>query len=95
MSYSNFDFKESNPKGYEELIASLKEIEKLCKTNKIPFFVTVITKAEDGNPTYETIAKSSFPQGYELRNDLIRKHLLVQKGFDVLPTDVLPDIEFN
>ena len=95
MSYSNFNFKESNPKGYEELIASLKEVEKLCKANKIPFFVTAITKIEDGCPTYETFGKSSFPQGYELRDDLIRKHLLVQKGFDVLPTDVLPDIEFS
>lgn len=81
---TTFNFKKNKNEEYKKLSLALKKVEKICRDNMIPFFFTVNISAENGNPEYESLIMSPHTIGMEIKEDLIRKHALLQsKSYDI------------
>ena len=81
---TNFDFREIFKR---ECGKELDAIEKVCSIFGIPYFfeAALYNNAEEGRTKY--LISSKMPESAELHleNDMLRKHLMVESGFDIVP----------
>lgn len=69
----------------EDIDQHLKAIMEIAQINNLPFvFVMAVGENEKGTE-YRKELLSPQILGIQLRNDTIRKHELVEAGFDVIP----------
>ncbi len=78
----------------------LDQLERECKIRGIPMFTVLCTKcSEKGDAVFETAAVPTGSNGIRLNNDMILKHIMLQKdngsSFDIVPrtTQISMDYE--
>lgn len=63
----------------------IQEIFKYCKLKKIPFFASFAISNSDEGTEYDNYTVSAGLEDINLKEDKIRKHILLYRGFDVAP----------
>ena len=63
----------------------VEEIRYICDMNHIPFFATFAVANNDNSTTYISEAVATGSREYELTENRINKHLLINSGFIVEP----------
>ena len=66
----------------EKKLLSLLET---CQTLQIPMFATVVISNDEEETKYNRIVYSAQAHQMRLKNDQIRKHILISNGFDAVP----------
>lgn len=66
----------------EKKLLSLLET---CQTLQIPMFATVAISNDEEETKYNRIVYSAQAHQMRLKNDQIRKHILISNGFDAVP----------
>lgn len=69
----------------KELDRRMTELLEFCQGNKIPMFATVAIANDEHETQYENIVYGNMSHDIELKDDRIRKHMLIAKGFDAVP----------
>ena len=80
MQYTEYDKKELFNEKMAPLIAEMK---KICKLNKVPFFISVATANKRGETSYYTDGVMPGSNSIKLYDDQYRKYLLVIQGATV------------
>lgn len=70
----------------KELERRMTELLEFCQGNKIPMFATVAISNSEEKTEYENIVYGNMAHDIELKDDRIRKHMLIAKGFEAVPT---------
>lgn len=60
----------------------IKELVKICKFYEVPLYVTACTKSDSTSTTYRNFHVSTAINNHNLKDDQIRKHILISNGFD-------------
>lgn len=68
-----------------ELNKRMTDLLEFCQGNKIPMFATVVISNSKEKTEYENIVYGNKSHDLELKDDRIRKHILVAKGFEAIP----------
>lgn len=68
-----------------EIDNKLEELLELCRIHRVPMFTSIAIGNSDEGTEYNNVTYNSPSHGIELKNDQIRKHILVANGFDVVP----------
>lgn len=66
-----------------EIMPVLAEFKRLCKVNKIPFWISVATENEENKTKYYYDGLMPGSNNVKLYDDQFRKHLLVIQGAEV------------
>lgn len=69
----------------KEIDNKLEELLELCRIHRVPMFASIVTGNSEEGTVYNNITYNSPSHGIELKDDQIRKHILVSNGFDVVP----------
>ncbi len=73
-------------KVYKKYLKDLvEEIRFVCDMNHIPFFATFAVENDSKKTTYISEAVATGSRGYDLTDDRVNKHLLINTGFIVAP----------
>lgn len=71
---------------YKKYVKDLvEEIRFICDMNHIPFFATFAVENNEKKTTYVSEAVATGSRGYDLTDNRINKHLLINTGFIVAP----------
>lgn len=71
---------------YKKYVKDLvEEIRFICDMNHIPFFATFAVENDENKTTYISEAVATGSRGYDLADNRITKHLLINTGFIVAP----------
>ena len=85
MIQSFFKEYELDKEKKKELDTKLTDLLEFCQGNKIPVFATVCISNSKEKTEYENIVYGNMSHNIELKDDRIRKHILIAKGFDAVP----------
>lgn len=77
------------------ILPLLEQIEQLCKMEKLPFFFTIAIANDKKGTKYESTALTPVPMELMLAEDKIVKHINVVNGFDTIPPEMIPELEFD
>lgn len=78
----------------KEVDAALKNLLNLCRLYQLPMFATVaVSNSNDGTKYASTIYEAR-AHDVELKEDLVRKHMLVAKGFEPVPKRDVISVNF-
>jgi hypothetical protein len=79
---TNFDSKEA----YNQYIKDeVKKLNVLCRVYKIPFYMTFAVSNNNEGTEYVSVAGVPNSMNCELKDDRVRKMILLQNGFEVTP----------
>lgn len=71
--------------GYEQIDKALKDLLELCQIYHLPAFACVATENDDKETKYNAIVYSAQSHQINLKNDKIRKCMLIANGFEAVP----------
>ncbi len=69
----------------KEIEEKLKELHKICQYQKVPMFASVVIANDKEGTEYNNIIYNPLSHGINLKDDKIKKYMLVADGFDVVP----------
>lgn len=73
----------------------IEQIQQICKKENIPFFFSAAVENNVADTKYEVYALTATPMELSLAEDDIVKHINVFNGFDTVPPENLPELEFS
>ena len=79
---TNIDLSEDIKKEISERVNALME---LAQIHQVPIFLTIVTGNTSDGTNYNKKVITAQSLGLKLQNDTIRKHLLVETGYDLIP----------
>lgn len=82
MKYSKFKL---DKKGIKDLSEAMDNLLEVCQIYQLPMFCTVAVANDDNDTEYRNITYNSKSHVINLKNDNIRKHILISNGFDAVP----------
>ena len=74
---------------------SIRNLLHLCQIYNVPMFTTVAVSNDVNNTEYINCVYGAGANGILLTNDRIRKHILVESGFEVTPKREVHNINFG
>ncbi len=79
----------------KELDNKIKEIEKICNNNKIPFFISLCTFNDENITKYENTLVSPYKHELKITDDYFPKYVNVVNGFSTVPPADVLEINFD
>lgn len=79
---TNIELSDDTKKVINEHINALMEIAQIYQ---IPMFFTIVTGNSEASTEYNKGVLSAQSVGIKLKNDTVRKHLLVEAGYELIP----------
>lgn len=71
--------------GQKEIEGRLKALLEVCQIYHVPMFASVAIENSEEETKYNNIVYSSQAHQVLLKNDTIRKHMLIANGFEAIP----------
>lgn len=72
-------------KGYEEVEDAMKKLLEVCQIYRLPMFASVAVANSENGTEYDRIIYTAQSHKMCLKNDEIRKHMLISAGFAAVP----------
>ena len=63
----------------------MTDLLEFCQGNKIPMFTAVAVENNENETKYENMVYGNYSHYIELKDDRIRKHMMIANGFEVVP----------
>lgn len=82
MKITKFELTKDAKKAIDK---KLEELLELCRIHRVPMFTSIAIGNSEEGTEYNNVTYNSPSHGIELKDDQIRKHILVSNGFDVVP----------
>ena len=71
--------------GQKEIEGRLKALLEVCQIYHVPMFASVAIENSEKNTTYNNIVYSAQAHQVFLKNDTIRRYMLIANGFEAVP----------
>lgn len=86
-----------------EVDMALRRVLEICQIHKLPMFASVAIENNENDTKYDNIIYTGQAHNFLLKDDKIRKYMLIANGFDAVPPrenievdmDVLEEDEAN
>lgn len=89
---SEYKIDEENKRMLQEAINRVMYI---CQINKIPAFVSVAVENSSAGTEYQNEVYNSTSNYINLKDDRIRKYMLIANGYEVVPPREVNDFDIN
>lgn len=81
--------------GREELEEAINRVLYICHMNQIPVFVSAAVKNSDEGTEYINSMFSSTANAINLKDDRIRKYMLIANGYEPVPPREVVDFDID